>query len=43
MCGSVGFVVDGRVVFGVIVGQIATAFVPVVAKLFLRFMASEPP
>ena len=43
MCGSVGFVVDGRVMFGVVVGQIATAFVPVVAELFLRFTASEPP
>ncbi len=43
MCGSVGFVVDGQVVFGVVVGQIAAAFVPVEAKLFLGFMALEPP
>ncbi len=43
MCGSVGFVVDGRVVFGVVVGQITTAFVPVEAKLFLGFTAWEPP
>jgi hypothetical protein len=43
MCGSVGFVVDGRVVFGVVVDQIAAAFVPVEAKLFLGFTASEPP
>ena len=43
MCGSVGFVVDGWVVFGVIVGQVATAFVPVEAELFLGFAASEPP
>ncbi len=43
MCGSVGFVVDGRVVFGVVVGQIAAAFVPVEVKLFLGFTTSEPP
>jgi hypothetical protein len=43
MCGSVGFVVDGWVMFGVVVGQIAAAFVPVEAKLFLGFSASEPP
>ncbi len=43
MCGSVGFVVDGQVVFGVVVGQVATAFVPVEAKLFLGFTALEPP
>ncbi len=43
MCGSVGFMVDGWVVFGVEVGNIAAAFVPVVAKLFLGFTASEPP
>ncbi len=43
MCGSVGFVVDGWVVFGVVVGQIAAAFVPVEAKLFWGFTASEPP
>ncbi len=43
MCGSVGFVVDGRVVFGVVVGQNAAAFVPVETKLFLGFTASEPP
>jgi hypothetical protein len=42
MCGLVGFV-DGRVVFGVVVGQIVTAFVPVEAKLFLGFTALEPP
>ncbi len=43
MCGSVEFVVDGQVVFGVVVSQVATAFVPVEAKLFLGFTASEPP
>jgi hypothetical protein len=35
--------VDGRVVFGVVVGQVATAFVPVEAELFLGFTALEPP
>ena len=43
MGGSVGFMVDGRVLFGVVVGQIVAAFVPVEAKLFLGFLASEPP
>ncbi len=43
MCGSVGFMVDGWMVFGVVVGRIAAAFVPVEAKLFLGFTASEPP
>ena len=43
MCGSVGFMLDGWVVFGVVVGQILAAFVPIVAKLFLGFTASEPP
>jgi hypothetical protein len=43
VCGSVEFVVDGQVVFGVVVSQVATAFVPVEAKLFLGFTASEPP
>ncbi len=43
MCGSVGFVVDGWVVFGVVVGQIVAAFVPVEVKLFLGFLALEPP
>ncbi len=43
MCGSVRLVVDGWVVFGVVVGQIVAAFVPVVGKLFLGFMALEPP
>jgi hypothetical protein len=42
MCGSVGFMVDGRVVFGVVVSQIAAAFVPVEAILCLGFTASEP-
>ncbi len=43
MCGSVGLVEDGWVVFGVVVGQIASAFVPVVVELFLGFTASQPP
>ncbi len=43
MSGSVGFVVDGQVVFDVVVSQIAAAFVPVEAKLFLGFTALEPP
>ncbi len=43
MCGSIGFVVDGWVVFGVVIGQIVAAFVPVEAKLFLGFTTSEPP
>ncbi len=43
VCGSVGFVIDGWVVFGVIVSQVATAFVPVEAELFLGFAAPEPP
>ena len=33
MCGSVGLVVDGRVVLGVVVGPIVAAIVPVVTKL----------
>ncbi len=43
MCGSVGFVVDRQVVFGVVVGQIVAALVPVEGKLFLGFTALEPP
>ena len=43
MCGSVGFVVDGQVVFGVVVNQIVAAFVPVVVELFLGLTASKPP
>jgi hypothetical protein len=43
MDGSVGFVVDGWVVLGVVVCPIVTAFIPIVAELLLRFLAAEPP
>ena len=43
MCGSVGFVVDGQVVFGVVVNQIVAAFVPVAVELFLGLTALKPP
>ncbi len=42
MDGSVGFVVDGWVVLGVVVCPIVTVFIPVVAELLLRFLAAEP-
>ncbi len=40
---SVGFVVNGWVVLGVVVCPIVTAIIPVVAELLLRFLAAEPP
>jgi hypothetical protein len=43
MDGSVGFVVDGWVVLGVVVCPIVTAFILLVAELLLRFLAAEPP
>jgi hypothetical protein len=43
MDGSVGFVVDWWVVFGMVVCPIVTALIPVVAELLLRFSAAEPP
>ncbi len=43
MDGSVSFVVDWWVVLGVVVYPIVTAFIPVVVKLLLRFLAVEPP
>jgi hypothetical protein len=43
MCGSVGLMVDGWVVFGVVVCPIVAAFIPVVTKLLLGFSALEPP
>ena len=39
---SVCQVVSGRVVFGVVIGEIVGAFVPIEAKLALGFAASEP-
>ena len=41
MDGSVGFMVDGWVVLGVVVCPIVTAFIPVVAELLLRFSAVD--
>ncbi len=43
MCRSVGLVVDERVGFGVVICPIVAAFVPVLMKLFLGFLALEPP
>jgi hypothetical protein len=43
MCGSVRFVVDGWVVFGVVVCPIVAAFVPVVMELMFGFLALGPP
>ncbi len=43
MDGSVGFVVDGWVVLGVVVCPDVTAFIPVVVELLLRFLVAEPP
>ncbi len=43
MDGSVGFVVDGWVVLGVLACPIVTAFIRVVAELLLRFLAAKPP
>ncbi len=43
MNGSVGLVVDGWVVLGVVVCPIVAAFIPVVVELLLRFSAAEPP
>jgi hypothetical protein len=40
---SVGLVVDGCVVFGVVVFPIVAAFIPVVTELLLKFSALEPP
>ena len=39
---SVCQVVSGRVVFGVVIGEIVGAFVPIEAKLALGFSTSEP-
>ena len=38
-----GLVVDGWVVFGVVVCPIVAAFIPVVTELLFRFLALEPP
>ncbi len=43
MYGSVGLVVDGWVVFGVVVCPIVAAIIPVVTELMLGLLASEPP
>jgi hypothetical protein len=43
MDGSVGFVVDGWVVLGVVVCPVVTAFIPVVVELLLGFLVVEPP
>ncbi len=43
MCGFIKIVVDGWVMFGVVVCPIVAAFVPVVMELMLEFSASEPP
>jgi hypothetical protein len=43
MDGSVGPIVDGRVVLGVLVCPTVAAFIPVVAELLLRLLAAEPP
>ncbi len=43
MRASMGFMVGGRVVFGVIVGPVLGACIPVVSKLILGFAAMEPP
>jgi hypothetical protein len=42
MDGLVGLVVDGWVMFGVVVCPIVAAFIPV-TELLLRFLAVEPP
>jgi hypothetical protein len=43
MDGSVGLMVDGGVVFGVVFCPIVAAIIPVVTELLLRFSAVEPP
>ena len=42
MCTSVGEVVGWRMVFGVIVGNVVGAFIPIELELALRFLAPEP-
>jgi hypothetical protein len=43
MDGSVGLVVDGWVVLGVVVCPVVVAFTAVVVELLLRFLAAKPP
>ncbi len=43
MDGSVDLMVDGWVVFGVVVCPIVATSIPVVTELLLRFSAAEPP
>ncbi len=43
MDGSVGLMVDGWVVFGVVICPIVAAFIPVVTELLLRLFEAEPP
>jgi hypothetical protein len=43
MQASTGFVVGNRVVFGVLVGPVLRACIPVIAKLILGCAATEPP
>ncbi len=38
-----GFVVGVRVVFGVVVGPVLGAYTPVISKLILGWVATEPP
>ncbi len=42
-CGFVGLMVDGWMVFGVIVCPIVAAFIPVIIELLLGILALEPP
>jgi hypothetical protein len=43
MQASMGFVVSVRVVFGVVVGPVLGACIPVISKLILGCVAMEPP
>lgn len=43
MCPAVGFMVGVRVMFGIVVGPVFRAGIPIVSKLVLRCTAAEPP
>ena len=42
MSGAMGLVVGCRMMFGAVVGPVFGAFIPVIAKLALRFTAAKP-
>ena len=43
MCSAVGFMVEVRVMFSIVIGPVFRASIAIVSKLVLGFTAAEPP